>query len=316
MDSCTESPSSAPSAAPRCSILIVGYNSPDDIRVLLAGLRELPSWSTCEVLIAENGSDRISEMQELARDFGARLLTLPNPGFGTACNRLAAIARGEVVLLANPDLRFHSDIIPALCARLESPGTGSVGPLLLDEDGKEQISWNLPMGLWWEFLEAIGLQTRWRRSVMRRMRAEHPEGPWNVGFSTAGCLAIKRSVYERLGGFDEAFFLNSEDIELGDRIRALGLQPVVDPSLAVFHGNSAIQGRNLARFVCDRLDGKWVYLSRRYRGARLLVARLLWFKQVLIRLVVGFATLRGLERTRLPGYATALFNALGLSRAK
>ena len=50
--------------------------------------------------------------------------------------------------------------------------------------------------------------------------------------------------------------------------------------------------------VRDRLDGKWIYLSRRYRGARLQIARLLWFQQVLIRLIVGFATLRGFERTR------------------
>lgn len=299
-------------SSPRCSVLVVGYDSPEDVDVLLASLRALPSWSLCEVLIAENGSKRIPEMEAIALEYGARLLVLPNPGFGTACNRLAAIARGDILLLANPDLRFGEDILPALFAHLDDPGVGAVGPSIRDEDGGEQISWNMPMDLWWEFLEAHGLQTRWRRHLMRRMREASPEGPWTVGFATAACLAIPRALYMSVGGFDEGFFLNSEDIELGDRIREGGHRIVVDPRLAVVHGNSSIQGKDLRRFVYDRQEGKRKYLSRRYAGFRLLVARILWVEMVAIRLIAGWFLLRGTERTRLPGYRRVLSDSLRL----
>jgi GT2 family glycosyltransferase len=301
-----------PTSSPRVSVLVVGYNCPEDVGVLLSSLRALPSWSDCEILVAENGSAALPEMEALARDHGARLVPLPNPGFGIACNRLAALATGDVLLLANPDLRFRDDILPALCAHLQDGATGAVGPAIFDDDGTEQISWNLPMDLWWEFLEAHGLQTRWRRHLMRRMREASPEGPWEVGFATAACLAIPRRLYLEIGGFDEGFFLNGEDIEICDRVRAKGLRVVVDPRLRVFHGNSSIQGRNLERFVRDRLEGKRKYLSRRYAGFRLFVARALWVEMVAIRLVAGTFLLRGTERTRLPGYRRVLLESLRL----
>lgn len=297
---------------PRVSVLVVGYNSPEDIHALLSSLRELPSWPLCEVLIAENGRERIPEMEAIAGDFGARLLALPNPGFGIACNRLAELARGDILLLANPDLRFSDDILPALLSHFADPSVGAVGPAIHDEDGTEQISWNMPMDLWWEFLEAQGLQTRWRRHLMRRMRDESPNGPWKVGFATAACLAIPRKLYAGIGGFDEGFFLNGEDIEICDRIRSRGFSVLVDPNLSVIHGNSSIQGRNLRRFVADRLEGKRKYLSRRYDGFRLFLARALWVEMVVIRLVAGWFLLRGSERTRLPGYRAILLESLGL----
>lgn len=287
---------------PIFSILIVGYNSPNDIRTLLESLRSLPSWSVCEILIAENGDRENASMEKLAEDFDAQLVFLPNPGFGVACNRLAAMARGEILLLANPDLRFGSDILPSLQAHFTRSDIGAVGPLLRDEDGAEQISWNLPMDLWWEFVEALGLQSRRRRKLARLTKARWPSGPWPVGFATAACLAIPRSIFEQVGGFDEGFFLNGEDIELCDRIRDRGFKILVDPLIEAYHGNSRIQGRDLGRFVADRLEGKRKYLSRRYRGFRLFVARALWVKMVSIRLVVGFFVLRGTERTRLAGY--------------
>lgn len=300
------------STNPVFSVLIVGYNSPGDIRILLDSLRALPSWSEVEILIAENGDREKAAMEALALDFQARILFLPNPGFGAACNRLAALARGEILLLANPDLRFGSDILPGLRARLAEPGVGAVGPLLRDQDGTEQISWNLPLDLYYEFVESLGLQTPYRRKLIREKKAESPRGPWSVGFATAACLAIPRSLFDEVGGFDEGFFLNGEDIELCDRIRDRGYRILVDPVLEAFHGNSRIQGRNLGRFVADRLEGKRKYLSRRYRGWRLFVARALWVKMVTIRLVAGLFLLRGTERTRLAGYRRILTASLGL----
>jgi GT2 family glycosyltransferase len=297
---------------PIFSVLVVGYNSAKEVRGLLESLRALPSWGDCEVLLAENGTLEIPEMQEIASEFGARLLLLPNPGFGIACNRLARLATGENFLLLNPDLRLVGDILPMLGVRLKELGVGAVGPMLRELDGTEQISWNLPMGLWWEFLEAHGLQTWWRRRMMRKARESDPGGPWRVGIATAACLAIRSTVYREVDGFDEGFFLNSEDIDLCDRIRSTGRVILVDPSIVAIHGNSSIQGRDLGTFVANRLEGKRRYLSRRYRGLRRLVARALWVEMVAIRIVVGEMLFRGNSRTRLPGYWRVLMTSLRL----
>jgi N-acetylglucosaminyl-diphospho-decaprenol L-rhamnosyltransferase len=293
---------------PKWSILVVSYNASAEVRDLLVDLSLLHSHPDREILVAENGTEELDAMRALAVEFGFRLIELPNPGFGAACNELAKLATGENLLLANPDLRLPTDILSDLEEQLLIPEVGSVGPSLRNEDGSEQISWNLPMGLWWEFLEAYGLQNRWRRRLMRKFKERNPKGPWHVGFATAACVAIRADVFRRVGGFDEGFFLNYEDIELGDRLRANGYINVVRPDLDAVHGNSRIQTRNLATFVFHRLQAKRRYIELHYQGWRRLVAIGLWFQQAAIRLVVGAILLKGHQRTRLPGYARALMN--------
>jgi len=300
---------------PSFSVLVVGYNAPADIRLLLESMRALPSWEDCEILIAENGNREISAMEALATEFGAKLLLLPNPGFGIACNRLAELAHGEVILLANPDLRFQEDILPTLRTHLlRNPRVGAVGPSLRNDDGSLQISWNLPMGLKWEFLEANGLQTWWRRKVVRQHQSANPDGPWPVGLCTAACISIRASLFRQIGGFDEDFFLNSEDIDLCDRIRATGHEVHVLPGIWSYHGNSRLQSRDLGRFVFHRLQGKAVYLRKRYHGLRKMVAAMFFLEQVLLRLFVGSVFLRGIQRTRLSGYWKALSLIPGILR--
>ncbi|MBK9577078.1 MAG: glycosyltransferase [Fibrobacterota bacterium] len=294
------------------SVLIVGYNCTEDIRIMLESMRRFASWSRCEILIAENGDCEIPQMEALARDFGARIEFLPNPGYGVACNVLARKAVNPLILLANPDLCFVEDVLPDFARHLDHPEVGAIGPRMMDADGSEQTSWNEPMGLWWETLEAFGLQMRWRRHLIRKMRSRCPEGPWEVGIATAGCLAMRSELYRSIAGFDEGFFLNGEDLDLCDRIRAAGKKILVDPKLNVVHGNSRIQSRNLSRFIADRLEGKRKYLSRRHHGLSLLVARALWVTMVTIRLTVGFFVLRGTERTRLQGYWGILSKSIRL----
>jgi hypothetical protein len=297
-----------PSRDPVFSILVVGYNSPEDIRRLVESLQVLPSWPDCEVLIAENGDHVTGEMESLASAFGARVVFLPNPGFGVACNRLAALASGRYLLFANPDLRFGQDILPALAAHLETHlDVGAVGPRLVDmDDGTLQMSFNLPMGLKWEFLEAHGLQSWWRRRCMREFERMLPEGPWEVGFATAACLLIRFDLFRQVGGFDEDFFLNSEDIDLCDKIRDAGWKIHVLPGIAAIHGTSKLQSRNIGRFVFDRLASKQVYIRKRYKGVRRLVAHALLVEQISIRLLVGLVLLKGVDRRRLGGYFKAL----------
>lgn len=288
------------------SVLVVSYNATAEVRCLLADLSTLRARFDCEILVAENGFAELDEMRALANEFGFKLVELPNPGFGAACNILARIASGDNILLANPDLRIPSDILPELSKHLLTPDVGSAAPMLLNEDGSEQISWNLPMGLWWEFLESCGLQNWWRRKLMRRCRERSPNGPWVVGFASAACLALRADVFRMIGGFDESFFLNYEDIELGDRLRANGYRNLVDPNLYAIHGNSRIQVRDLASFVFHRLQAKRRYMELHYKGWHRHVAVCLWFQQVAIRLLAGSVLIKGSERARLSGYAKAL----------
>ena len=295
-------------SGPLWSILVVSYNSTAEVRDLLSDLKCHPDLEHNEILVAENGSDDLDAMRKLAHEHEIKLVELANPGFGAACNLLAKMSVGKYLLLANPDLRLPHDILPRMADTLCSLDVGSVGPVLLNEDGSEQFSWNLEMNLWWEFLEAHGLQNWWRRRLTNKFKQLSPNGPWNVGFTTAACLAIRAEAFHRVGGFDETFFLNYEDIELGDRLRANGYSNVVRPDIEALHRNSLIQSRNLANFVYHRLEAKRCYIKIHYHGWRHRVATLLCLDQIAMRLIIGFVFLKGQQRSRLNGYIRALMS--------
>jgi GT2 family glycosyltransferase len=107
-------------------------------------------------------------------------------------------------------------------------------------------------------------------------------------------------------GFDSDFFLNHEDIELCDRVRALGKQIHVLPNLTVLHHDGGTQRLNWKRFVRDRLNAKWIYLHKRFHGIALLCAQILWWEGVVLRILVGAVLLRGTQRSRLKGYFEAM----------
>jgi len=288
------------------SVIVVGYNSPAEVDALLESLAKLPSWESMEVLVGENGNQAIPAMAAICERHGARFASFPNPGFGTACNRLAALATGECLAFVNPDTLFQQDIFPPLVALCrQDPSVGACAPRISNLDGSDQISWNDPMGLFWELMEATGLQTPWRQRMIGKRALANPDGPWTVGFSSGACLVVPASVFREIGGFDEEFFLNYEDIELCDRIRATGRSVQVLPELRIFHHNSVIQGRDLSGFVHHRLQAKWLYLRKHYPRPQRWLAMLLWWFQALLRLGAGCLLFKGSERTRLPGYLAA-----------
>lgn len=289
------------------SILVVSYNCPSDVETcyesLEAGGAEGISW---EFLVCENGNARLPEIRELAsrKQF---LLIEPkeNLGFARANNLLANTARGQRLLLLNPDTVVPRSSCRRLIDGLANPGCRVSAPLLVNTDGSFQFSWNVPSGLAWEFAEVHYLQNLWRRFWIRRYQLSKPEGPWEVGFSSGACLCMDADTFRSVGGFDEDFFLNHEDIEFCDRIRTLG-RILVFPNIKIKHLDGGTQRKNWSRFVKDRLDAKRVYLHKRYSGFRLCIAQAFWWEGVLIRIIVSLFLKTDEGRARRVGYLQAL----------
>lgn len=299
------------SGAPILSVLVVSYNCPKDVEhcfdSLVEGGGDSVAW---EFLVCENGTNYRPEMRSLAKRKGFRLVEPDeNLGFGRANNLLSREARGKYLLLLNPDT-----LVPQLACRRLIDGLAVAGckvaaPVLTNADGSFQFSWNVPMGLAWEFAEVHYLQNVWRRAWRRRFLAAHPNGPWEVGFSSGACLCMEKRTFLDHGGFDEDFFLNHEDIELCDRIRQNG-KILVFPGIEVRHFDGGTQRKDWSRFVKDRLDAKWIYLDKRYRGLRRLIAKLLWLEGILIRIAISSMVRTAEGRSRRVGYIAALRNIL------
>ena len=242
-----------PSTEPTLSVVIVTYNSGSHIDALLTSIARHTSVDH-EVLVVDNASSDHTVAVVTERHPGVDLeASTENLGFGRAVNRAVERARGEFVVLVNPDTRLDRPALDELVAFARAnPGHGLYGGRTVDEHGVVDPSscWG-PMTPWSLTCFATGLST------MRKHSARFdPEslGPWErdtvreVGVVT-GCLALaRRDVWNELGGFDERFWMYGEDADLSMRAWQAGYRPVICPDAEIFHAvgaSSADRYRNL-----------------------------------------------------------------------
>lgn len=299
-------------ASPDLSILVVSYNCAKDVLACVESVRSHVKGLSWELLIRDNASRDVDQLRQLEGD-GVRLVAASdNPGFGVANNLLAKEAAGEFLVCLNPDTILQSDALTPLVGHLrEHPECGAAGITLRNPDGSIQFAWAPPTDLLWDLCEAHYLQGLYRRCAKAWLNRIPADQIARVGFVSGACLCLRRNLFLDLGGFDPDFFMNHEDVELCDRVRARGLEVHLLRHLSLVHNESTSQRKSWRNFAFHRLHGKWVYIGLRYGGWRLLVARAIWWENVLLRLATGPFLLRGAGRTRIDGYLDAVRWVLG-----
>jgi GT2 family glycosyltransferase len=230
---------------PRVSAVVVSFEAREDLSACLDSL-DAHGGRGLETIVVDNASaDGSADLVAQAHP-RARLLRNPeNAGFGRACNQGAAAAAGDSLLFLNPDARLTPGALDALLRVLdEDARVGIVGPRTVHEDGRPQLS----------FGPALGLLAEWRqRRLVRGVRRRDPATLAQVETMTAtasdpdwvsgSCLLVRRRAFEQVGGFDEAFFLYEEDVDLCVRARAAGWSVRFEPRAVVRHA----LGRSMAR---------------------------------------------------------------------
>lgn len=208
------------------SVVIVTYNSADTID---ACLNSIPvSHGRTEIVVVDNASSDSTRERLRRRGDAIRVVPLDeNLGFARGCNRGVEAASGRHVLMLNPDTEVLADAIETAARYLDRhPSVGAVGAITLFADGtvNKTCCFAQPT-LWSTFCRAIGL-SRLRPSS----RLFNPEeiGGWDrrstreVGAITGCFFMIGRDFFSSLGGFDERFFMYSEDTDLSMRIQEVG----------------------------------------------------------------------------------------------
>jgi N-acetylglucosaminyl-diphospho-decaprenol L-rhamnosyltransferase len=160
-----------------------------------------------------------------------------NAGFGAGCNAGAVRGAGDAVFFLNPDARMSPADVRLLADRLrQDPGLGAVGPRLVEPDGTTQPSMRRKPGLGAAFGEALFLQhafpnAAWPTEIVRHGYDTAHEAEWLSG----AALCVRRAAFEQIGGFDERFFMYSEDADLGRRLREAGYRLLYDPAAVAEH---------------------------------------------------------------------------------
>lgn len=170
------------------------------------------------------------ELPFSAGDYPFALTVIRNQapkGFGANHNQAFRAAGGEFFCVLNPDIRFGADPFPALRACLADRSAGVAAPLVLGSDGGiEDSARRFPSPL--RILCKVFGGCRGGDYAV----GEEPIHPdWAGGMF----LLFPRALFERLGGFDERYFLYYEDVDICARLTLLGRRVVLCPRVRVVH---------------------------------------------------------------------------------
>lgn len=176
-----------------------------------------------EMCVVDNASQDGSVQALRDIDPAMEVIALPqNMGFGAANNRGVGCSRAPFVALINSDAFVGEHTLSALRAYLmQHPRVGVVGPRLLNADGSPQPCWfpfPSPARAWRENLGLYWILNAVRRVLRRKNRLESGAVDWVSG----ACLMVRREVWLASCGFDEQFFLYSEETDWQRRVRDLG----------------------------------------------------------------------------------------------
>ena len=242
-----------------------------------------------ELLLVDNASRDGEVDRAVARHAGdTRLRVLRNPsnlGFGPACNRGAAAASGDVLVFLNPDCIVRGGTLAAMAAILRDDATlGLLGACVCDPEGHPaRGNRRRDPTLRRTVMASTGLarfEARW--PLLAGIEMPPPGEAARRGVSTTGaaapleeveavsgaCMALSRSAFERVHGFDEAYFLHVEDLDLCRRIRDAGLRVAIAPTLRVIHVQGSSSHHRPVFVAWHKHRGMWRWFTRFDPAAR------------------------------------------------
>lgn len=254
------------------SILVVSYETREmTLAALDSVVRETKDVSY-ELIVVDNAS-RDGSAEAIGQAFPeARLIaSKENLGFARGNNLAAESARGEYLLLLNPDTLVLDGAIDKLVAFAKARPKAQIWggrTVFLDGSLNPSSCWRR-ITLWNLFCRASGLTGVFPKSALFNSEAY---GGWRRDSVrevdiVSGCfLLTRRDLWRRLGGFDPHFFMYGEEADLCLRAKALGARPAVTPQARIVHYGGASERTRTGKMV-KLLAAKATLIERHFPAA-------------------------------------------------
>ncbi len=224
-----------------CSIIIVAYNSCDFIPACLKSVRDACEGIDAQVIVLDNGS--VEPILPEIRQFFPEVEWIDskeNLGFGKGCNLAEKRATKPYLFFINPDtVVSHDSFTKVLDFMEEHPESGTVGCRILNEDGSLQWACRRSFPTIVSAVsKTIGLAALFPKNktlASYNMTYADPDEVTEVDAISGSFFCMRRDLYEKLGGFDEDFFMYGEDLDLCFRAKVAGCKNYYTPSTNILH---------------------------------------------------------------------------------
>jgi len=220
---------------PTVTVIVPTRNAADHLRKCIAGLQQTTDYPRFDVTIADNGStspDSLTLLSEVGRDERFTVLSLPGPfNYSRLCNEAAGEARADVLVFLNNDVSMiDPGWLKALVPWASRDGVGAVGAKLLYPNGSIQHA-GVILGLGGRAGHLYRGAPADCSGYLHCLECAH-----EVTAVTGACLAIARSKFEAIGGFDAANLpVDLNDVDLCLRLAERGWPAIWTPQAVLYH---------------------------------------------------------------------------------
>jgi GT2 family glycosyltransferase len=234
----------------RASLIICSRNA-RLLKRCLQAIEKRTGYTPREIVVVEHRQSDLAAMDRLLESGGCVRVPYTGPfNFAAMNNRGARKASGDVLVFMNDDVEpLASEWLTALLAHANRREVGVVGAKLIYPSGAIQHA-GMAIGI----MEGAG--------HVHRNTFGSPYWNWlpftrNVSAVTGACLAIRKGVFEELGGFDESFPVNYNDVDLCLRARQAGYAVIVEPAALLRHDECQTRQAGV------RLEERYLFAQRR-----------------------------------------------------
>lgn len=230
---------------PACSIIIPIRDHHKLLRQCLDSILCSDIGSNVEIVIVDNDSikaETASYLSDISQDERIRILRAPGPfNFSALCNTGAREAKFDMLVFLNNDTRvLSSDWLQKLTSWARYPDIGAVGAKLLFPNARVQHA-------------GVALGMHGAAAHFEAGASQHSAGyfgrlgvPHELSAVTGACLAIERSKFDLVGGFDEVNLpVEFSDIDLCLKLQEQGLRNLIEPRARLIHLESASRGNTV-----------------------------------------------------------------------
>lgn len=228
----------------KISIIIINFNTPADTSNCLKSLIGLEDELDLELIVIDNSSSDNS-VDILKKIFNESIILIENEknlGFATANNQGAQIATGDFLIFLNSDTIATDDFIsPCIETLIKNNHLGAISPILLLPNKHPQKS-------------AYGIFPNFWRLVRQKTKIdpilEYKESYAIVDWISGCAFIIKKSIFEKISGWDNNYFLYYEDIDICRNLKAHSLKVAICHNANIIHlGGQSLKSKEVKKNI-------------------------------------------------------------------
>ena len=240
------------------SIVIIEYNSLNEIYRFAELSNMITNGSDYELIVSSNSQYSANRQAQLREDyphirwqFNSR-----NGGFAYGMNEGLKVAKGDVLVIVNPDVKFKTPLEPMVDYLVQHPEVGIIAPKIVDCEGIVQDSFR-------NFATPFSFIERQIGRIVHRnkLNVKSSDAPQKVDWVIGAFMMVRRDFYENVGGLSEDYFMYCEDEDWCKRASLAGYDVVYYPETVIeYKGTRA--SRNSRKYAKIHIQSLMTYWKK------------------------------------------------------